>query len=156
MHGGKALVEIFSRTGVDYVFSSPGTEWPPVWEAFAELQQRGVDRPRYINCRHEALAVAIASGYTKITGKPQAVLLHATAGPLNAAMFLRAAYQERVPMVICLERSRGCQIRATSGFTISPISVDLPSFCAAASNGASGSHHRRSLFKASDAQCKLP
>lgn len=101
MHGGKALVEIFGRAGVDYVFSSPGTEWPPVWEAFAELQQRGVDRPRYINCRHEALAVAIASGYTKITGKPQAVLLHATAGPLNAAMFLRAAYQERVPMVIC-------------------------------------------------------
>jgi acetolactate synthase I/II/III large subunit len=101
MHGGKALVEIFARTGVDYVFSSPGTEWPPVWEAFAELQERGVDRPRYINCRHEALAVAIASGYTKINGKPQAVLLHATAGPLNAAMFLRAAYQERVPMVIC-------------------------------------------------------
>jgi acetolactate synthase I/II/III large subunit len=101
MHGGKALVEIFARAGVDYVFSSPGTEWPPVWEAFAELQERGVDRPRYINCRHEALAVAIASGYTKITGKPQAVLLHATAGPLNAAMFLRAAYQERVPMVIC-------------------------------------------------------
>lgn len=101
MHGGKALVEIFGRAGVDYVFSSPGTEWPPVWEAFAELQERGVDRPRYINCRHEALAVAIASGYTKITGKPQAVLLHATAGPLNAAMFLRAAYQERVPMVIC-------------------------------------------------------
>jgi len=43
----------------------------------------------------------MASGYAKITGKPQAVLLHATAGPLNAAMFLRAAYQERVPMVIC-------------------------------------------------------
>jgi thiamine pyrophosphate-dependent acetolactate synthase large subunit-like protein len=101
MHGGKALVEIFARAGVDYIFSSPGTEWPPVWEAFAQLQERGVDRPRYINCRHEALAVAIASGYTKITAKPQAVLLHATAGPLNAAMFLRAAYQERVPMVIC-------------------------------------------------------
>lgn len=101
MHGGKALVEIFARAGVDCVFSSPGTEWPPVWEAFAQLQEQGVDKPRYINCRHEALAVAIASGYTKMTAKPQAVLLHATAGPLNAAMFLRAAYQERVPMVIC-------------------------------------------------------
>ncbi len=101
MHGGKAMVKIFQQSGVDYIFSSPGTEWPPVWEAFAEFQQQGIDRPRYINCRHEAAAVAMASGYTKITGKPQAVLLHATAGPLNAAMFLRAAYQERVPMVIC-------------------------------------------------------
>jgi acetolactate synthase-1/2/3 large subunit len=72
-----------------------------VWEAFAEFREQGMDRPQYINCRHEAAAVAMASGYTKITGKPQAVLLHATAGPLNAAMFLRAAYQERVPMVIC-------------------------------------------------------
>src|SRR4029434_7305222 len=101
MHGGKAIVKIFERAGVDCIISSPGTEWPPVWEAFAELREQGVDRPRYINCRHEAAAVAMASGYTKITGKPQAVLLHATAGPLNAAMFLRAAYQERVPMVIC-------------------------------------------------------
>jgi acetolactate synthase I/II/III large subunit len=105
MHGGKALVEIFRRAGVDYVFSSPGTEWPPVWEALAEAEAGGDHRLRYINCRHEAAAVAVASGYTKITGKPQAVLLHATAGPLNAAMLLRAAYQERVPMVICCGES---------------------------------------------------
>jgi acetolactate synthase-1/2/3 large subunit len=101
MHGGKAMVEVFKRARVDYVFCSPGTEWPPVWEAFAEAKERGDTSIQYINCRHEALAVAMASGYTKVTGKPQAVLLHATAGPLNAAMYLRAAYQERVPMVIC-------------------------------------------------------
>ena len=101
MHGGKAMVKIFERAGVDYIFSSPGTEWPPVWEALAEAKERGDTKIQYINCRHEAAAVAMASGYGKITGKPQAVLLHATAGPLNAAMFLRAAYQERVPMVIC-------------------------------------------------------
>jgi acetolactate synthase-1/2/3 large subunit len=105
MHGGKALVKIFERAGVEYIFSSPGTEWPPVWEALAEGQERGDGRIRYVNCRHEATAVAIASGYTKLTGRPQAVLLHATAGPLNAAMFLRAAYQERVPMVICCGES---------------------------------------------------
>jgi len=105
MHGGKALVKVFERAGIDYIFSSPGTEWPPVWEALAEAEERGDNRLRYLNCRHEALAVAMASGYTKVTGKPQVVLLHATAGPLNAAMFLRAAYQERVPMVICCGES---------------------------------------------------
>ncbi|MBI4524176.1 MAG: hypothetical protein HY695_10240 [Deltaproteobacteria bacterium] len=101
MDGGKALVKIFERAAMDYIFSSPGTEWPPVWEALAEAKERGDAGIGFINCRHEALAVAMASGYTKITGRPQAVLLHATAGPLNAAMYLRAAYQERVPMVIC-------------------------------------------------------
>lgn len=101
MHGGQAMVEVFKRAGVNYVFCSPGTEWPPVWEAFADARERGDASIQYVNCRHEALAVAMASGYTKVTGKPQAVLLHATAGPLNAAMYLRAAFQERVPMVIC-------------------------------------------------------
>jgi acetolactate synthase I/II/III large subunit len=75
MHGGKALVKVFERAGVDYIFSSPGTEWPPVWEALAEAKERGDDGIGFINCRHEALAVAIASGYTKVTGKPQAVTL---------------------------------------------------------------------------------
>ena len=42
----------------------------------------------------------MAAGYTKVTGRPQMVMLHATAGPLNAAMTLRAALQERTPMVI--------------------------------------------------------
>ena len=107
MHGGRGIVKVFERAGIDYIFCSPGTEWPPVWEALAGLKERGVDRPKYINCRHEALAVAMASGYTKVTGRPQAVLLHATAGPLNAAMFLRAAYQERVPMVICCGETAG-------------------------------------------------
>lgn len=32
----------FSRhAGVNYIFCSPGTEWPPVWEAFAEAKERG-------------------------------------------------------------------------------------------------------------------
>ncbi len=47
MHGGKALVRIFARAGVDYIFSSPGTEWPPVWEALAEAQERGDNRLRW-------------------------------------------------------------------------------------------------------------
>lgn len=105
MQGGQALVKILERAGIDYVISSPGTEWPPVWEALAELKERGIERPGYVNCRHEALAVGMAAGYTKVTGKAQVVLLHATVGPLNAGMMLRAAYQERVPMVVCAGES---------------------------------------------------
>jgi acetolactate synthase-1/2/3 large subunit len=100
MHGGQAILRAFERSGVDYILSSPGSEWPPVWEALAEAAARGAKNPKYINCRHEAVAVAMAAGYTKVTNRPQAVMLHATAGPLNAAMTLRAALQERTPMVI--------------------------------------------------------
>ncbi len=101
MNGGQAMLKVTERAGIDYIFSSPGSEWPPIWEALAEHSARGGGKPGFINCRHEALAVAMAAGYTKVTGKPQLVLLHATAGPLNAAMLLRAALHERTPMVIC-------------------------------------------------------
>ena len=100
MHGGQAILKAFERSGVEFILSSPGSEWPPVWEALAEAAARGAKNPKYINCRHEAVAVAMAAGYTKVTNRPQAVMLHATAGPLNAAMTLRAALQERTPMVI--------------------------------------------------------
>jgi acetolactate synthase I/II/III large subunit len=100
MQGGQAMLRAIERSGVDYILSSPGSEWPPVWEALAEAAARGAQKPKYINCRHEAVAVAMAAGYTKVTNRPQVVMLHATAGPLNAAMTLRAALHERTPMVI--------------------------------------------------------
>ena len=100
MRGGQAMLKVMQRSGIDYILSSPGSEWPPVWEALAEQTALGIKKPGYVNCRHEAVAVAMAAGYTKVTGRPQVVMLHATAGPLNAAMTLRAALQERTPMVI--------------------------------------------------------
>ena len=100
MRGGQAMLKVMQRSGIDYILSSPGSEWPPVWEDLAEQTAQGIKKPGYVNCRHEAVAVAMAAGYTKVTGRPQVVMLHATAGPLNAAMTLRAALQERTPMVI--------------------------------------------------------
>ena len=100
MHGGQVMLKAIERSGIDFILSSPGSEWPPVWEALAEAAARGAQKPGYINCRHEAVAVAMAAGYTKVTQRPQLVMLHATAGPLNAAMTLRAALHERTPMVI--------------------------------------------------------
>jgi acetolactate synthase-1/2/3 large subunit len=94
------MLKAIERSGIDFILSSPGSEWPPMWEALAEAAARGAQKPKYINCRHEAVAVAMAAGYTKVTNRPQVVMLHATAGPLNAAMTLRAALHERTPMVI--------------------------------------------------------
>lgn len=102
---GRAFLRAMERNGIDYVFSSPGSEWPPLWEALADRSEGGASKLQYINCRHEALAVTMAAGYTKATRKPQLVLLHASVGPLNAAMALRAAHQERVPMLICAGES---------------------------------------------------
>ena len=33
--GGEAILEGFRSLGLDYIISSPGSEWSPVWEALA-------------------------------------------------------------------------------------------------------------------------
>src|SRR5215813_6914751 len=98
--GGKALVEAFRKLGVEYILSSPGTEWAPVWEAMADQIHRKKEGPKLLDVWHETLAVDIAAGYTLATGKMQAVLLHAGAGLLQGAMGMHGAFVAGVPMVV--------------------------------------------------------
>ena len=101
LDGGDAILEALRNLDVDYIISSPGSEWPSVWEALARQKVNEQPGPTYINCWHETLAVAMASGYTRMTGRMQAVLLHAGVGVLQGSMGIHGAYQSEVPMLIC-------------------------------------------------------
>lgn len=105
MDGGEAILDAFRRLGVDYVISSPGSEWAPVWEALARQTTEQNDGPRYVNCWHETLAVSIAIGYTRATGRMQAILLHTGVGLLQGSLAIRSAYMEQVPILICVGES---------------------------------------------------
>jgi acetolactate synthase-1/2/3 large subunit len=54
----------------------------------------------YLSARHEEIAVGMASGYAKSTGKLPAVMVHTSVGSLHASMALRGALHENVPMVV--------------------------------------------------------
>ena len=99
--GGEAVLEALRNLGVDYIISSPGSEWPPVWEALARQRANETPGPKYLNCWHETLAVTMAMGYTRVTGRLQAVLLHAGVGLLQGAMGIHGAYISEVPMLVC-------------------------------------------------------
>jgi len=101
LDGGDAILEALRNLDVDYIISSPGSEWPSVWEALARQELNEQPGPTYINCWHETLAVAMASGYTRMTGRMQAVLLHAGVGVLQGSMGIHGAYQSEVPMLVC-------------------------------------------------------
>jgi acetolactate synthase-1/2/3 large subunit len=100
LDGGEAILEAFRNLHVDYVISSPGSEWPPIWEALARQKVAGLAGPTYMDCGHETLAVGVAVGYTQITGRMQAVLLHAGAGLLQGAMGLQGARAHEVAMLV--------------------------------------------------------
>ncbi len=99
--GGDAILEALRKLDVDYIISSPGSEWPSVWEALARQAINEEPGPKYINCWHETLAVAMAQGYTKMTGRMQAVLLHAGVGVLQGSMGIHGAFHGEVPMLVC-------------------------------------------------------
>ncbi len=101
VNGAEALLELLQTQGADYIFCSPIAAWAPLWEALAKRKATSnVETPRYLNCRHEILAVGLAAGYYKATGRTQAVLLPTGLGVLHGAMALRSAYHEHIPMVI--------------------------------------------------------
>lgn len=98
--GGDAILDALRRLHVDYIISSPGSEWPPVWEALARQERTQSDGPTYIDCWHETLAVNMAMGYTSVTGRPQAVLLHAAAGLFQGSLGIRGAQIAEIPMLL--------------------------------------------------------
>ncbi|MBM4296627.1 MAG: hypothetical protein FJ143_02690, partial [Deltaproteobacteria bacterium] len=107
LNGADTLLRVLSHMGVDHIFSSPGSEWSPVWEAFAKAKAQTEGVPQYITSRHEEVAIGMASGYAKSTGKLPAVMIHTTVGALHATMALRGALHEQVPMVVFTGESLG-------------------------------------------------
>jgi acetolactate synthase-1/2/3 large subunit len=100
LDGGEAILEAFRKLKIDYIMSSPGSEWSPVWEALARAKLDKKPGPTFVESWHETLAVNMATGYTLITGRPQAVLLHAGVGMLQGSMGVHGALQNEVPMVV--------------------------------------------------------
>ncbi len=100
LDGGEAILEAFRKLKIDYIMSSPGSEWSPIWEALARQKLDNKPGPAFVESWHETLAVNMATGYTLITGRPQAVLLHAGVGVLQGGMGIHGAMQNEVPMVV--------------------------------------------------------
>jgi acetolactate synthase-1/2/3 large subunit len=100
LDGGEAILEAFRRLGIDYIMSSPGSEWSPLWEALARQQLGNKPGPTFVESWHETLAVNMAAGYTLITGRPQAVLVHAGVGLLQGSLGIQGAQTSEIPMIV--------------------------------------------------------
>ena len=107
LDGGEAVLQAARDLGVDYIFSSAGSEWAPVWEALSRQETARAAGPHYLDLAHETLAVAMATGYACVTGRGQLVLLHAAAGLLQGANAIHGALLTGAPMVVCSGESTG-------------------------------------------------
>jgi acetolactate synthase I/II/III large subunit len=92
--GREIFLDLLKSYGVEYIFCSSGTEWTPIWEALLKRYAQGDNTLKYINCRHEMLAVSMAMGYAEVTGRLPAVLLHSGIGTLHGSMAIRKRKRE--------------------------------------------------------------
>ena len=90
---------------IDHLFCNPGTDFAPIVEAFARAARTNRKVPRPMVVPHENAALSMAHGYTMVTGKPQAVMLHTNVGTANAINMLIDASRDRIPVLLTSGRT---------------------------------------------------
>src|SRR5436309_7650604 len=100
-----AWLGLLAARGVEYLFANGGTDFAPVVEACAKGQALGWRLPEVVIVPHENLGVAMAHGYTMITGRPQAMMVHVGVGTANAINGLINASRQNIPILFSAGRT---------------------------------------------------
>jgi acetolactate synthase-1/2/3 large subunit len=93
-----------ARRGVEYVFANAGTDFAPIIEALSR-QSGGVKYPRFLIVPHENLAMSMAYGYYRATGKIAAVMCHVSVGTANTVCGLMNAARDNIPILLAAGRT---------------------------------------------------
>ncbi len=97
MTGGRALVEMLKRAGIDTIFGLPGVQLDGLFSVLYEEQSA----IKVIHTRHEQATAYMADGYSRSTGKIGTCLVVPGPGLLNASAALSTAYSTNTP-VLCI------------------------------------------------------
>lgn len=97
-YGSDLIVEILNAVGIEYVAMNPGSTFRGIHDSI--VNYAGNRAPKLILALHEAVAVGLAHGFHKVSGRPMAVALHDIVGLGNAPTAIYEAWCDRVPMVI--------------------------------------------------------
>ncbi len=94
-NGGELWVEQLKASGVEYLFTNPGSTEIGFFDAF-------VDTPgiQLINGLHEGLVISMADAYATISGKTSFVNVHAVVGSAQMGGQLYNAHKAKSPMVV--------------------------------------------------------
>jgi acetolactate synthase I/II/III large subunit len=101
----EAFLRALADHGIDYFFANPGTDFPPIVEAFSRAKKTNAKVPKPILVPHENLAVAMAHGAYLMTGRPQAVMVHVNVGTANTINNLTNLSRDRVPLILAAGRT---------------------------------------------------
>ena len=98
-----AILIRLRQAGVRYLFANAGTDFASIVESMASDESGSMVEPVLVP--HEAVAVAMAHGYTMVTGEPQAVMVHVSVGTANALCAVINASRLEIPMIFMAGRT---------------------------------------------------
>ena len=95
MTGGQLLLALLRQEGVSVIFGNPGTTELPLMDALAAEHDI-----RYVMALQESVALAMADGYARASGRLGVVNLHAAPGLGNAFGMLYDAQKAGAPLLV--------------------------------------------------------
>lgn len=96
--GSDVVADLLRALDIEYVSVMPGSTFRGLQDSL--VNYTGNTRPTLLLCTHENVAVGLARGYARVTGKPMAVVLHNVVGLLNGSMEIHDAWCDRVPVLV--------------------------------------------------------
>lgn len=99
------FLEGLNEVGIEHLFCNLGTDHAPIIEEMARWRKHKLRSAGTFLCPHENVVMHMAAGYTLVTGRGQAALLHVDAGTANAAMALHNLARARIPLLAMAGRA---------------------------------------------------
>ena len=93
-----AMVELLNRLEVEYVFLLPGSSYRGLHDSLVNFGRN--HKPTIILATHEQIAVSMAHGYAKATGKVGVCMLHNLVGLMNGSMAVYNAFGDHAPLLV--------------------------------------------------------
>jgi acetolactate synthase-1/2/3 large subunit len=96
--GSDVIVDVLRALDLDYVALNPGSSYRGLHDSL--VNYGGNRKPQIILCLHEEIAVAVAHGYYKATGRMMGAILHNIVGLQHGSMGIYDAWCDRVPILV--------------------------------------------------------
>lgn len=96
-----AFFEAIWEAGITHCFVNLGSDHPSIIEAMVKGQREAKGKfPRIITCPNEMVAMSMADGYARLTGKPQCVIVHVDVGTQGLGAAVHNASTGRAPVLV--------------------------------------------------------
>jgi len=96
--GSDVVAETLRALEIPYIALNPGASYRGLHDSIVNFL--GNETPQMLLCLHEEVAVSIAHGYSKVTGKAMAAAVHSNVGLFHATMAIFNAWCDRMPVLI--------------------------------------------------------